>query len=112
MSAVNTLIYPVADLAAAKQVFTTLLGTEPHTDESYYVGYSVDGQEIALDPSGHRKGITGATPFWSVDDLETTAAALTAAGATVSQQPTAVGGGRTVAVLSDADGNMIGVMQG
>jgi predicted enzyme related to lactoylglutathione lyase len=112
MSAVNTLIYPVADLAAAKQVFTTLLGTEPHTDESYYVGYSVDGQEIALDPSGHRKGITGATPFWSVDDLEAMVAALTAAGATVSQQPTAVGGGRTVAVLSDADGNMIGVMQG
>lgn len=112
MSAVNTLIYPVSDLAAAKQVFTTLLDTEPHTDESYYVGYSVGGQEIALDPSGHRKGITGATPFWSVDDLEATVAALTAAGATVSQQPTAVGGGRTVAVLSDPDGNMIGVMQG
>ena len=105
MSAVNTLIYPVADLAAAKQVFTTLLGTEPHTDESYYVGYSVDSQEIALDPNGHRKGLTGATPYWSV-------AALTAAGATVSQQPTAVGGGRTVAVLVDADGNMIAVMQG
>ena len=112
MSAVNTLIYPVADLAAAKQVFTTLLGTEPHTDESYYVGYSVHGQEIALDPNGHRKGLTGATPYWSVDDLEATVAALTAAGATVSQQPTAVGGGRTVAVLLDADGNMIGVMQG
>ena len=112
MSAVNTLIYPVADLSAAKQVFTTLLGTEPHTDESYYVGYSVDGQEIALDPNGHRKGLTGATPYWSVDDLEATVAALTAAGATVSQQPTAVGGGRTVAVLSDVDGNMIGVMQG
>ncbi|WP_020141861.1 VOC family protein [Terracoccus sp. 273MFTsu3.1] len=112
MSAVNTLIYPVTDLSAAKQVFTTLLGTEPHTDESYYVGYSVDGQEIALDPNGHRKGLTGATPYWSVDDLEATVAALTAAGATVSQQPTAVGGGRTVAVLSDADGNMIGVMQG
>ena len=112
MSAVNTLIYPVADLAAAKPVFTTLLGAEPHTDESYYVGYSVDGQEIALDPSGHRKGLTGATPFWSVDDLEATVAALTAAGATVSQQPTEVGGGRTVAVLADADGNMIGLMQG
>jgi predicted enzyme related to lactoylglutathione lyase len=112
MSAVNTLIYPVADLAAAKRVFTTLLGAEPHTDEPYYVGYSVDGQEIALDPNGHRKGLTGATPYWSVDDLEATVAALTAAGATLSQKPTSVGGGRTVAVLADADGNMIGVMQG
>jgi len=112
MSAVNTLIYPVTDLAAAKQVFTTLLGAEPHTDESYYVGYNVDGQEIALDPNGHRKGLTGATPFWSVDDLEASVAALTGAGATVTQQPTAVGGGRTVAAVTDVDGNMIGLMQG
>ena len=52
MSAVNTLIYPVADLDAAKKVFTTLLGAQPHTDESYYVGYNVDGQEVALDRTG------------------------------------------------------------
>ena len=112
MSLVNTLIYPVADLDAAKRVFTALLGTQPHTDESYYVGYNVDGQEIALDPNGHRKGLTGATPYWSVDDLEATIASLTEAGATVTQKPTDVGGGRTVAVLADADGNMIGLMQG
>ena len=112
MPAVNTLIYPVTDLDAAKSVFTTLLGVEPHTDQPYYVGYSVDGQEIALDPSGHRKGLTGATPFWSVDDLESTIASLTGAGATVSQKATEVGGGRTVAVVADADGNMIGLMQG
>ncbi|KJK11333.1 glyoxalase [Terrabacter sp. 28] len=111
MSAVNTLIYPVADLDAAKRVFTALLGVQPHTDESYYVGYNVDGQELALDPHGHRKGIKGATPFWSVDDLEATIAALTEAGATVTQQPTEVGGGRRTASLTDADGNMIGLMQ-
>jgi predicted enzyme related to lactoylglutathione lyase len=108
----KTVLHRVSDLEAAMGVYTALLGTEPHTDEPYYVGYSVDGQEIALDPNGHRKGLTGATPYWSVDDLEATVAALTAAGATVSQKPTAVGGGRTVAVLADADGNMIGVMQG
>ena len=48
MSTATTLIYPVTDLAAAKNVFTTLLGTQPHTDESYYVGYNVDGQELSL----------------------------------------------------------------
>ena len=112
MSAVNTLIYPVADLEAAKRVFTTLLGAPPHTDEPYYVGYNVDGQEIALDPNGHRKGLTGGTPYWSVDDLEATTASLVEAGATVRQKATNVGGGRTVAVLADADGNMIGLMQG
>ena len=112
MSAVNTLIFPVADLDAAKKVFTILLGAQPHTDESYYVGYNVDGQEIALDPTGHRKGLKGSTPFWSVDDLEATMASLVEAGATVTQKATNVGGGRTVATLADADGNMIGLMQG
>jgi lactoylglutathione lyase len=112
MSAVNTLVYPVVDLEAAKKVFTTLLGVSPHTDEPYYVGYNVDGQEIALDPNGHRKGLTCATPYWSVDDLEARIASLVEAGSTVTQKPTEVGGGRTVAVLADADGNMIGLMQG
>ncbi|MEW1952360.1 VOC family protein [Terrabacter sp. NPDC080008] len=112
MSTATTLIYPVTDLPAAKRVFTTLLGAEPHTDESYYVGYNVDGQEIALDPNGHRKGLTGGTPYWPVEDLEATVASLVGAGATVKQEPTAVGGGRRVAVLADPDGNMIGLMQG
>jgi predicted enzyme related to lactoylglutathione lyase len=111
MSAVNTLIYPVADLDAAKRVFTALLGAQPHTDEAYYVGYNVDGQEFALDPNGHRKGLKGATPFWSVDDLEATIASLVDAGASVTQQPQDVGGGRRTATLADADGNMIGLMQ-
>lgn len=112
MSTASTLIYPVTDLAAAKRVFSTLLGTQPHTDESYYVGYNVDGQEIALDPNGHRKGLTGGTPYWPVDDLEATVESLVGAGATVKQKATNVGGGRTVAVLADPDGNMIGLMQG
>ena len=92
MTAVDTIIFPVKDLGAAKAVFTTLLGAEPHTDEPYYVGYNVDGQEFALDPNGHRKGLTGPVPFWTVDDLEATSAALVAAGARwCSSRPTSAG---------------------
>src|SRR3954453_8167164 len=112
MSAVNTLIYPVADLEAAKKVFGALLGADPHTDQPYYVGYNVEGQEIALDPNGHRKGLTGATPFWSVGDLDAAVSSLVEAGSTVRQSATEVGAGRRVAVVADADGNMIGLMQG
>jgi predicted enzyme related to lactoylglutathione lyase len=111
MAAMNTLIFPVKDLDAAKAVFTTLLGAEPHTDQPYYVGYNVDGQEFALDPNGHRKGLTGAVPYWSVDDIAGRISALVAAGARVVQEPTDVGGGRRTAVLFDADGNHIGLMQ-
>ena len=112
MTAVDTIIFPVGDLTAAKNVFTTLLGAEPHTDEPYYVGYNVDGQEFALDPNGHRKGLHSAVPFWHVDDLDASSASLVAAGATVVQPPTEVGGGRRTTVIADADGNQFGLMQG
>jgi predicted enzyme related to lactoylglutathione lyase len=36
--------------------------------------------------------------------------ALIAAGATVSQEPTPVGGGRVIAILKDADENSIGLI--
>ena len=112
MTAVDTIIFPVKDLGSAKAVFTTILGAEPHTDEPYYVGYHVSGQEIALDPNGHGKGLTGPVPFWKVDDLEASSNALVAAGASVVQQPADVGGGRRTTVLADPDGNQLGLMQG
>lgn len=106
-----SIIYPVKDVAASKEIFTAVLGAEPHTDESYYVGYNVDGVEYALSPGGHQQGLTGATPFWKSDDLVADIAKLEAAGATVVQQPTDVGGGGRTASLKDPDGNMIGLMQ-
>ncbi|MCU1538733.1 MAG: glyoxalase [Humibacillus sp.] len=109
---VSTIIFPVRDRDAAKSVFTALLGAEPYVDESYYVGYRVDGQEIGLDPNGHRSGLTGPVPFWAVDDIEASCAALTAAGVSVTQAPREVGGGRRTAVVTDPDGNQIGLMQG
>ncbi|EWT03315.1 glyoxalase [Intrasporangium oryzae NRRL B-24470] len=108
---VNTVVYPVTDLAAAKTIFTRLLAAEPHTDQPYYVGWNVGGQEIALDPNGHAKGLTGPVPYWHVDDVPAHVAGLVEAGATVRQQPTDVGGGKLTAVLADPDGNVIGLVQ-
>lgn len=48
---IRSLMLPVSDLEAAKALYTALLGS-PHTDESYYVGYNVDGLEVALNPAG------------------------------------------------------------
>ena len=50
----STIVYPVRDLAGAKAVFTAFLGTPPATDTPYYVGFTVDGQEIGLDPHGEQ----------------------------------------------------------
>ena len=107
----NTVLYPVKDLDKAKALFTALFGVDPHADAPYYVGFSVDGTEIGLVPSGHDQGMTGPVPFFEVDDIVATLGALQAAGAQVVQEPTNVGGGLLVAKVSDADGNDIGLRQ-
>jgi predicted enzyme related to lactoylglutathione lyase len=106
MSAVNTLIYPVADLDAAKKVFTTLLGAPPHTDESYYVGYNVDGFEVALNPAGEGGG---PVVFSDVEDLDATRETLLAAGATERDATRQVAPEARVCVLADPEGNPIGL---
>ncbi len=106
----NTLIFPVHDLAAAKAFYTALLGTEPAWDQPYYVGYEVGGQHLGLDPNGHAQGHTSGVGYWSVDDIEAAVAALTEAGGEVRQSPRDVGG-RLIALVTDADGNVTGLMQ-
>ncbi|MEU6356232.1 VOC family protein [Streptomyces sp. NPDC047072] len=107
----NTIIYPVKDLAAAKALFSALLGTEPYVDEPYYVGFKDAGQDVGLNPNGHAEGLTGPVPFWHVSDIKATHAALLAAGAQPLQDIRDVGAGRLVASLKDADGNLIGLLQ-
>jgi hypothetical protein len=38
---VRATIYPVKDIAKAKALYATLLGTEPYADAPYYVGFRV-----------------------------------------------------------------------
>jgi len=109
-SGIQTIVYPVRDLDAAKSMFTALFGA-PHTDQPYYVGYVSGDVQVALDPNGHRGGLTGAVGYWSVDDVEATRQQLLAAGGTDVQPPHDVGGGMLLAVLADADGNQVGLMQ-
>ena len=49
---IKTVLHPVSDLAAAKAVYTALLGIAPQADSSYYVGYDAEGQHIGLVPGG------------------------------------------------------------
>jgi predicted enzyme related to lactoylglutathione lyase len=107
----KTVIYPVRDLTVAKALFATLLGVDPDMDEPYYVGYTVAGQHIGLDPNGHDKGMTGPVGYWHVDDIAVAVKELTAAGAREQEAVRDVGGGRLVATLVDSDGNPIGLIQ-
>ncbi|UQX86884.1 hypothetical protein M6D93_11255 [Jatrophihabitans telluris] len=102
---IRSLVIPVTDLAAAKAVYTALLGA-PHTDESYYVGYNVDGFEVSLNPSGDT---AGPVAFADVDDLDAARESLLAAGATEQSAPRKVAPEARVCVLADGDGNPIGL---
>jgi predicted enzyme related to lactoylglutathione lyase len=104
-------IYPVKDIARAKTLYSKLLGTEPYVDEPYYVGFRVGEQEIGLDHNGHKKGMTGPIGYWPVDDIKKSLQQLVEAGAEVQQEIKDVGGGKLIASLKDADGNVTGLVQ-
>ena len=108
---IKTIIYPVKDLAKAKTLYSELLGVEPYMDEAYYVGFNVEGQDVGLVPHGHGKGMTGLVAYWHVDDIERSLKALLDAGAEAQQEVKDVGGGKLIASVKDADGNVIGLLQ-
>ena len=108
---IKTVLHPVSDLAAAKAVYTALLGVPPTADESYYVGYEAAGQHIGLVPGGGPQGTGGPVSYWHVADIEAKLAEVTAAGATVKEPAREVGGGRLVATFLDPDGNVLGLIQ-
>jgi predicted enzyme related to lactoylglutathione lyase len=107
----KTIIYPVKDLARTKALFSALLGTQPYADEPYYVGFKDAGQDVGLDPNGHAKGMTGPVPYWHVDDIRAALATLLEVGAELLQDVQDVGGGRLIASVKDADGNLVGLLQ-
>ncbi len=108
---IKTVLHPVTDLAAAKAVYTALLGVSPSADAEYYVGYDTEGQHIGLVPGGGPQGMTSPVAYWHVDDIEAKLAEVTAAGATVHEPARDVGGGRLVASVTDPDGNVLGLLQ-
>ena len=99
-------VYPVKDIARAKQIYADALGVEPYADAAYYVGFKVGDHEIGLDPQG-----TAPMHYWQVDDIRKTLQTFVDAGGSVQQDVRDVGGGRVIASVTDPDGNLIALMQ-
>jgi predicted enzyme related to lactoylglutathione lyase len=105
---IKTVVYPVKDIARAKMLFRNLLGVGPYVDQAYYVGFRVGGQDIGLDPDGHKAGMT---VYYHVNDIEQSPKVLVAAGAKMQQEVKDVGGGGLIGTVKDAEGNIIGLLQ-
>ncbi len=109
-------IYQVADLAAAKAWYTELLGTPPYFDEPFYVGFSVGGYELGLQPrddiddtdTGQAKD---AATYWGVPDAEAAHTRLLALGAKEYQPVQDVGGGIKLGAVTDPQGSILGVIE-
>ncbi len=108
---IKIVLHPVSDLTAAKALYTALLGIPPQADSPYYVGFDTGGQHIGLVPGGGPQGMSSPVAYWQVPDIEAKLAEVTAAGATVTEPAHEVGPGRTVASFTDADGNVLGLVQ-
>jgi predicted enzyme related to lactoylglutathione lyase len=108
---IKTVLHPVSDVAAAKPIYTALLGVEPTADAPYYVGYDVAGQHIGLVPGGGPQAMTSPVAYWHVSDIDAKLAEVTAAGGVVKDPVRDVGNGRLVATITDPDGNVLGVLQ-
>jgi predicted enzyme related to lactoylglutathione lyase len=107
---VSLIIYPAADLAAAKWFFRELTGTDPYADSPQYVGYKSGNVEIGLVQQGGGRE-PGALAYWDVSDIAASVQALVAAGGTVVQEVTDVGYGLLVASVKEPGGATVGLRQ-
>ena len=111
----RTVIYPVDDLARAKSWYGEILDQQPHFDEPFYVGFSVGGYELGLDPNetGGASGASGegvAVAYWGVDDIDATYQRLLDLGAQERAPITDVGDGIRLAAVNDPFGNVFGII--
>lgn len=109
----RSVIYHVADLAAAKEWYSKATGVKPYFDEPFYVGFDINGCELGLDPDISAI-VTGnqSVSYWAVDDTEAAAKKLVGFSGTLVQPKTNVGGDIHVPIVADPFGNHIGLIGG
>ena len=105
----RSVVCPTPDLKASKEFFVGLLGESPSFDEPYYVGFSIGGYELGLDPDAPIAD--GAIGYWAVADIEVSLQRLVAAGATLRSGVQDVGEGVRVATVVVPGGSIVGIIE-
>ena len=106
----RTAIYPVGDLARAKEWYTSVLGVGPYFDQPFYVGFQVGGFELGLLPEG-AAGTSGTQAYWGVEDAQKEHARLLELGAAPLEPVNDVGEGIKVGAVRDPFGNRFGIIE-
>jgi predicted enzyme related to lactoylglutathione lyase len=109
----RTAVYYVEDVSAARDWYSSVLGTQPYFDEPFYVGFNVGGYELGLHPFEQKSITRGdvAVAYWGVNNAEEALARLLELGATGNEAVQDVGGGIKVASVKDPFGNVLGIIE-
>ncbi len=106
----RTVLYAAPDLSQTKDWYARALGVAPYFDEPFYVGFSVGGYELGLDPS--LTPAEGSTiTYWGVADVAAVHAHFLTLGAIAHSPITDVGDGIRVAAIRDPFGNVVGLIE-
>ena len=104
----RTLVYPVDDLAAARDWYASAFETAPYFDQPFYVGFAIGGFELGMIPADKFKAAkAGSMVYWGVDDIEAETERLVGLGATVHGAIEDVGEGIQTVELADPFGNLL-----
>ena len=109
----RTAIYRAPALDKAKAWYSRVLGIAPYFDQPFYVGFSVGGYELGLDPdaSAPLAGSGGVIVYWGVSDATAAWERLLSLGATGRTAVQDVGEGIRVATVLDPFGNVLGIIE-
>ena len=112
MLGLRTTAYIVKDLAQAKAWYTKAFKTEPYFDESFYVGFNIQGYELGLLPEGNETNLKGENvlSYWGVEDIQKELERLIELGATIHEKPINVCGELLVCSVKDPWSNIIGLI--
>lgn len=108
----RTTIYKVGDINQAKEWYAKAFATEPYFDEPFYVGFSIGGYELGLQPEDNptTDKVETVVSYWGVDDIVETYNTFISLGATENEAPYNVGGDLMTATVKDPFGNVIGLI--
>jgi predicted enzyme related to lactoylglutathione lyase len=113
LQGLRTVIYnPGTDIEKAKNWYRDMLGFDPYFDEPFYVGFSVGGYELGLNPGAQpASSDSGVVAYWGVADMAKTHARLLELGAKPHSAIEDVGDGILVASVLDPFGNIVGIIE-
>lgn len=105
----RTVVYKVSDIDKAKKWYAEVFKVQPYFDQPFYVGFSIGGFELGLQPDDVGKG-ESVVAYWAVDNVQAEYKRMIELGASGFEGPQDVGEGIVVAAVKDPWGNPVGII--